>query len=140
MIGEKRADSIAELVADRGPRAGSLEVADVMGHETGPRAEDRQVQSALPHQSKLVALDRFAQLVVADAKLGCVRLPCRILDAFDLAVSPRFEGLRRGRVVAVNIDDHRVARAVGWVAGRVQRGLAGSVCASHPRFPAPLPA
>src|SRR5689334_19156355 len=70
MIGKEPVDAVAQLVADRSPRARDLEIADVMRHEAGARTEYRDVQPALTHLSQLVALDRFAQLVVADTQLG----------------------------------------------------------------------
>ncbi len=71
--GKEPAHPVAQLVADRGPRAGDLEIADVMRHEAGARTEDGEVEAALAHQAQLVALDRFAQFVVADAQLGSAR-------------------------------------------------------------------
>src|SRR5882762_7177128 len=82
-----------------------------MRHEAGARTEDREVEAALAHEPQLIALDRFAQLVVADAQLGWLRHLRGIRDAGDLAVAPRFQRLRRGGVVAVDVDDHRVTPA-----------------------------
>jgi hypothetical protein len=47
VLGEEPGDAVAEFVADRGPGARNLEVADVVRHEAGARAEDREVAAAL---------------------------------------------------------------------------------------------
>src|SRR5690606_19983710 len=83
-----------------------FEAADVMRHEARARREDRQVAAALVHLRELVSLDRLAQLVVADAQLRSLRRDAAVVQRGDLAVAPVFEGLRRGRVVAVTVDDH----------------------------------
>nr|GFD59297.1 hypothetical protein [Tanacetum cinerariifolium] len=66
VVREQFGHAVAQFVADGGPGAAGLEIADVMGHEAGARREDGQVGAAFLHQAQLVAFDRFAQFVVAD--------------------------------------------------------------------------
>ncbi|CCD95517.1 hypothetical protein BRAO375_4360016 [Bradyrhizobium sp. ORS 375] len=106
IVREQLADAIAQLVADRRPGRGHLEVADVVGHEARARREHREVAAALLHLLELVALDALAQLVVADLELGGLRHDRRILDARDLPVAPLFQRLWSRRVMAVHVDDH----------------------------------
>ena len=47
----------AQLVADRGPGRGYVEVADVVRHEAGARAEDGEIAAALLHLLELVVVD-----------------------------------------------------------------------------------
>ena len=101
VVGEQLADAEAQLVADRGPGRGDVEVADVMRHEAGARAEEREVAAALLHQLQLVvSMDSrssssliFRSLTLASGG--------RILDAGDLPVAPVLQRLRRRGVVAV---------------------------------------
>jgi hypothetical protein len=64
VVGEQLADAKAQLVANGGPGAAHLKVANVVGHEAGARAEDGDVRAALFHQAQLVGFNGFAQLVV----------------------------------------------------------------------------
>src|SRR5437016_13782940 len=102
-----------------------------MRHEARAWAEDGEIKATLAHEAQLVVLDRFAQLVVADAQLGRMRHFRGIRDAGDLPVAPRLERLGRGRVMAVDVDDHRVTpvRALWAIepkfSGRLRRPSAG---------------
>src|SRR5205823_13347943 len=96
VVREESADAVAQLVADRSPCARHLEVTDVMRHEARARTEDRKIESSPAHDAELVRLDRFAQLVVADAELGRLRHLGGIRDTGNLAVAPRLERLGRG--------------------------------------------
>jgi hypothetical protein len=107
VVGEESAHPVTELVANGGPGARDLEIPEVMRHEARARAEDGEVEAALTHESKLVAFDRLAQLVVADLQLGWFRHLRRVAKRGDLAIAPRLERLGRGRVVAVDVDDHQ---------------------------------
>ena len=86
--------------------AGRL-VADVMRHAGGARREDREVGAALALELELRALQALADLVVADAEVLVGGAARRVGQAGELAVAEDLELLRRGRVVAVAVDDHR---------------------------------
>ena len=105
--GNSRLDAVAQLVADRGPGRRHLEVADVVGHEARARAEDRQVASRARFISAswLVSIvsRSSSSLIVSSATRG---LADGSVDAGDLPVAPGLQRLGRGRVVAVEVDDH----------------------------------
>jgi hypothetical protein len=107
VVREQLAHAEAQLVADRRPGAGHVEVADVVRHEAGARRKQREVAAALLHQAQLVGLDGFAQFVVTDLQVGGSGHQGRVLNAGDLLVAPGFQRLGRGGVVAVAIDDQR---------------------------------
>src|SRR5207249_2015251 len=88
MVGEEPAHAVAQLVADRSPRARDLEVSDVMRHEARARTEDREVKTSLAHEPQLIALDRFAQLVVAHYRFPLYSpLVCRMSEQESQASS-----------------------------------------------------
>ena len=69
-----------------------------------------QVAAALAHQFELIGLDRLAQFVVADLSVPpALGLRPGSLIAGDLPVAPVLQRLRRGRVMAVAVDDHGAA-------------------------------
>ena len=78
---------------------------------------------------QLVALDRLADLVVGDLQIRDPGRRRRIRDAGDLLVAPRLQRLGRGRVVAVDVDDHgapsvaEVERQADVVLGDGARGV-----------------
>src|SRR5260221_6733044 len=135
MLGEQFADAVAQLVADGGPGARCLEVADVVGHEAGARAEDGEIGAALLHQLELVGLDGLADLVIAELQVAGPGGLGRVLEACDLQVAPGAQGRGRGGVVAVYVDDHRMVSCVfmGWEC--VSGGVSGGV-RQAPRRPA----
>jgi hypothetical protein len=107
VIGIQIHHPVNEIVAGPGPtQAGGL-VAHVMRHGGGTRRENRQVRTARPLQLQLRIFQTVANLVVADRRLrggGQIDL---LLQARDLRVAECLQRLRRGRVVAMAIDDHR---------------------------------
>src|SRR5262249_25486532 len=84
------------------PLRADRRVADVVLHRARARREERDVAAPLPLQLQLGLLQAVADLVIADPELllGDVLLG-------DLPLAPVPQGLRRGRVVAVAVDDHR---------------------------------
>ena len=105
VIREQPTHAIAQLVANTGPRCAGVEVANVVGHKTGARAEDGEVGAALAHQAKLIGLDRFAQLVVADFQVSDFGTQFGRVEVGDLCIAPVLQRFGGGGVVAVAIDD-----------------------------------
>ena len=105
MIGEKLADAVTQLVANRRPGRRHIEVANVVCHKTGARAEKRDVAATLFHQAQLVLLNRLTQFIVADFEVSHLGHDSRILDARNLLVSPGLQRWWGGGVVTVAVDD-----------------------------------
>jgi len=125
VLGEQRGDAVAQLVADGGPAAGHIEVANVVGHEARARAEQRDVAAALLHQPELVGLDGLAQFVVADVQVCHFGHGRWILDAGDLRIAPVLQRLGGRGVVAVAVDDE--AHGLVLLEGVLVIGQAGSM-------------
>ena len=106
IVRQQGGDAVNQLVADRRPGRGHLEVADVVGHEARARRKDGEVRATLLHLAQLVFLDGFPQLVVANLQLRNLRHGGGIVDRGDLAIAPILQRLGRGGVVAVTVDDH----------------------------------
>jgi hypothetical protein len=107
VVGEELRDAVAQLVADRRPGA-ELTLKSPMWWAMKLARGEKMVRSE-PRSFiffSWLALDRFAQFVVADLQLGNLGHRGRVLDAGDLAVAPLFQRLGRGGVVAVDVDDH----------------------------------
>jgi len=119
----ERAHPVAQVVADPRPGRGHLEVADVVGHETRPGGEHRDIGAPLVHEPKLVALDGLADVVIGDREVVGIGGVGRVADRGHLPVAPLLELRRRGRVVAVAVDDHAMRSA--RVRGAVQMAGAG---------------
>ena len=115
VVGEELDHAEAELVADRCPRAGDVEIANVVRHETGAGAENRQIATALAHEFELVQLDGLAQLVVADDQFRHFGYAGGVFDTGDLAIPPVFQRLGCSGVVAVAVDDEGFLLAHGDV-------------------------
>ena len=90
-----------------------------MRHEAGAGAENRQIAAALAHEFELVQLNRLAQLIVADDQFRHLGHAGRVFDTGDLAIPPVFQGLGRGSVVAVAVDDEMFLLAHGSLSGVV---------------------
>ena len=88
----------------------------MMGHGRGARREDRHVGAALADQAELVLLQRLADLVVGDGGVRGRRVAR--LERGLLRVAPVIMGGRRGRIMAVAIDDHAASAAAGAAAPR----------------------
>ena len=94
-----------QLVAGAGPGFAGACVTKVVAHAGRARRKDRQTGAALALKPELAALDRLADLVVRHARAGRRRLAG--LVRLDLLGAPSLVRRRRGRVVAVAINDHR---------------------------------
>ena len=105
VIRQQRADSVYQIVGHARPLDAGRLGADVVRHAGGARREDGQVRAALLLQLEL-RLHALYQLLVRDAKLVGRGLAHRIGEAGELLVAEREEGLRLGRVMAVDVDDH----------------------------------
>jgi hypothetical protein len=81
-----------------------------VGHAGRARREDRQVVAALPRDPQLVALDRLADLIVADPRLGGNRQR-RVLQPGELGVAKLLEGGRCRRVVTVTVNERTLPAA-----------------------------
>ena len=113
VIRKQLAHAVAKFVANRGPGAGHIEVANVMRHEAGARAEHGQVAAALFHLRQLVGLDGLAQFVIADLEVSHFGHQGRVLDAGNLFVAPVLERLGRGGVVTVDVNDQGFGQTHG---------------------------
>src|SRR5258706_1557387 len=78
---------------------------DVVRHARRARREDGEVAAALFLQLEL-RLYALHQLLVADAELVGGGLPHRVGEPGELLVAEGEQGLRLGRVVTVDVDDH----------------------------------
>ena len=96
-----------QAVADARPLRGGGLVAEVVRHAGGARGEDGEVGAALALQLELRALQTLADLVVADAEVLVGGAASGIGQAGELSVAEDRQFLRRRRVMAVAVDDHR---------------------------------
>src|SRR5262249_14190996 len=92
------------FVAGAGPGFAGRRIAEMVAHAGGARREDREICSALALQFELAVRDRVADLVVGYRRARR-RRPAR-RGRLDLLAPPAPWPARRGRVVAVAIDDH----------------------------------
>ena len=95
-----------QVIAAPGPGLADLFVAHMVGHGRGARRKDGHVRAALAQQAQLILLDAFADLVVGDLRIGRIDVPARF-EGRLLQITPLVMGRRRGRIVAVAINDHR---------------------------------
>src|SRR5580700_6863895 len=95
-----------QFVANAGPLRAHRFVADVMRHRRGSRRKNSQIRAALTLQLQLRVLQALAQLVIADA-WRCYAPRLAALEGVDLRVAKGLQLLRRRRVMAMAIDDHR---------------------------------
>src|ERR1017187_3236891 len=98
--------AVDQLVADARPLRTDRLVAEMMPRRRGPRRKYRQVGAALALQFELRFLEAVADLIVADAR---ALQRCRALRACEpakLRIAKRLQRSRRGRVVAMAVDDH----------------------------------
>jgi hypothetical protein len=110
-----------QIVADLSPAGADGLVPDVVPHRRGAGGEDGQVDAALGHEAQLAGLDRLADLVVGDCRVG--RGSLVRLERGALRLAPRGVRGRGGRVVAVAIDDHVVSPDVDVPSGGGAEGL-----------------
>ena len=106
VVGVKIADATDQLVAGARPVEAGLGAADVIGpspRHAGENSVRSAPRSAL--QAKLVVLDRFADLIVADAAVDG-RGKRGVGEPVDLILAVALVRLGRRRVVAVAVDDH----------------------------------
>ena len=116
----QRDDARDQVVADLRPLQAHALVADVMAHAGGARREDGEIGAALALQLELVALDRFADLVIGHFQ-GRARRHRRLVlggGGRGLLLAEAKEVLGLGGVVAVAIDDHETAPYPGLVGER----------------------
>ena len=81
-----------------------------------PAARGEKIVTSVPRsllQLELRALDALADLVVARSSSGRDGSLRRVLERGDLLLAKAVELLRRGRVVAVAVDDHWNAVCLG---------------------------
>src|SRR6516165_3683536 len=104
VLRKQRADPVDQLVAGAGPGFADRRIAQVVAHAGGARRKDRQIGAALALHLELATVDRLADLVVGDRRAWRQRLAG--LVRLDLLAAPCFVLARRGRVMAVAIDDH----------------------------------
>src|SRR5207244_11213856 len=104
ILREQRADPVDQFVAGGGPGFAGRPSAELVAHPGGARREDRQVGAALALHLELTALDRLADLVVADCRARRRRFARGM--RLDLLGAPGFVLTRGGCVVAVTVDDH----------------------------------
>jgi len=86
---------VDQVVAEDCPTGADVLVADVVRHRRGPRGEQCDVDAALVHHPQLAALDRLADLVVADRWIG--RGVTAGVERIALLLAPA--GVRRRAVV-----------------------------------------
>src|ERR1700678_4188158 len=79
-----------------------------MTHPGGARGEDREIGTTLFLQLELISLDAAADLVIGNPT-RCGLRQARVLEARDLGLAKPLLRGRRGRVVAVTVDDHAVS-------------------------------
>src|SRR5262249_24226869 len=111
LVRVERAAPMDQVVADPGPRETGVAVADVVAHAGRAGRKDREVRPPLALELELRALERLADLVVADARRGRPR--GRVGDVLLAVGLQRFRGRR---VVAVAVDDHGIplSRSPAW--------------------------
>ncbi len=106
-LGIELGHAVDQVVAGDRPRLADRLVADMVRHRARPRREDRVVAAAFLDQAQLVGLDRLADLVVGDRRVGRRRLA--FLERGLLRLAPLVVRGRSRRVVAVAVDDQRHA-------------------------------
>src|SRR5262249_50421109 len=146
VLREERAHPVDQVVADLRPVKARRRVADMMTHPGSTRREDRDIRAALFLELELSFVDRFSDLIVADAD-GALRAGARgLFQLGDLLLAVRLELLGSRRVVAVTVDDHEAPPAVcEWarllVRGRSERNQSPAAAQScPPRMTRAMPA
>ena len=102
----ERADAMDQVVADARSMPGSSLRRRVVRHAGRARREDRHVGAALALELELRALEALADFVVGDADVRRGRPPRRVRRAPTAGDRETHGACRRGRVVAVAVDDH----------------------------------
>jgi hypothetical protein len=135
LSGEKIDHALDQVVAAPRPGLADRLVTDVVSHGRGARREDRHVSATLADQAQLVVLDRLTDLVIADVGIGRINVASG-LEGRGLGLTPSVVSARRGRIVAVAVDDHR--ETLRW-SGRWDRGPFGPARLSIYQALAPRP-
>ncbi|MNI46311.1 hypothetical protein D3C73_1007680 [compost metagenome] len=98
-------DPLDQIVGTPCPNLRGGLVTDMRRHRRGTGRKNRHVGAAFAQQPQLVGLDRLADLIVRYVGIGRVDVAAT-LDGVFLLRAPFRVGGRRGRIMAVAIDDH----------------------------------
>ncbi len=112
IIGVQGADPVDQFIAQLGPVQAGGRVADVVPHHGGAGRKDGDVSSPLPLKFELCALQALPDLVVGDVYGTFHWNVGGVGQARDLALAVVLQGLGRGCIVSVTVDDHIVGGAI----------------------------